>query len=148
MDYSYYSPYSSLNYYRYWDPYNRYGSVNTTRHYAENIVILSFDNTSNLQWSNVIRKTQFDDNTDVFLSYQIFYSGSEVRFLFNQLERREQLLNSVSVNAAGQMKRDPTLKSLDRNYEFMPRYGKQVGTKQVVLPCMYKNYICFAKVDF
>lgn len=149
MDYGYYSPYSSLNYYRYWDPYNRYGGgANSTRHYAENILILSFDNLSNLQWSNFIRKTQFDDNTDIFLSYQIFYSGSEVRFLFNQLEKREQLLNSVSVNAAGQMKRDPTLKSLDRNYEFMPRYGKQVGTKQVVLPCMYKNYICFAKVDF
>jgi hypothetical protein len=54
----------------------------------------------------------------------------------------------VSVKAAGQMKRDPTLKSLDRNYEFMPRYGKQVGAKQVVLPCMYKNYICVAKIDF
>jgi hypothetical protein len=148
MDYGYYSPYSSLNYYRYWDPYNRYTGLNSTRHYAENVVILSFDNTANLQWSNVIRKTQFDDNTDIFLSYQIFYSGSEVRFLFNQLERREQLLNSVSVNAAGQMKRDPTLKSLDRNYEFMPRYGKQVGAKQVVLPCMFKNYICFAKIDF
>jgi hypothetical protein len=71
-----------------------------------------------------------------------------VRFLFNQLEKREQLLNSVSVNAAGQMKRDPMMKNLDRNYEFMPRYGKQVGAKQVVLPCMYKNYICFAKIEF
>jgi hypothetical protein len=148
MDYGYYSPYSSLNYYRYWDPYNRYNSMNATRHYAENIVILSFDNTANLQWSNVIRKTQYDDNTDIFISYQIFYSVNEVRFLFNQLERREQLLNSVSVNAAGQMKRDPTLKSLDPNYEFMPRYGKQVGARQVVLPCMYKNYICFAKIEF
>ncbi len=148
MDFGYYSPYSSLNYYRYWDPYNRYAGSNSTRHYAENVVVLSFDNTANLQWSNVIRKTQFDDNTDVFISYQIFYSGSEVRFLFNQLERREQLLNSVGINAAGQMKRDPTLKSMDRNYEFMPRYGKQVGAKQIVLPCMYKNYICFAKIDF
>jgi hypothetical protein len=110
--------------------------------------VMSFDNNANLQWSNVIRKSQFDDNTDVFISYQIFYTTTEVKFLLNQLERREQLLNSVGINAAGQMRRDPTLKSMDRNYEFMPRYGKQVGAKQVVLPCMYKNYICFAKIDF
>jgi len=148
MDYGYYSPYSSLNYYRYWDPYNRNSGVNSTRHYAENVVVMSFDNNANLQWSNVIRKSQFDDNTDIFISYQIFYTGTEVKFLFNQLEKREQLLNSVGINAAGQMRRDPTLKSMDRNYEFMPRYGKQVGAKQIVLPCMYKNYICFAKIDF
>jgi hypothetical protein len=84
----------------------------------------------------------------MFLSYQIFYTGTEVKFLFNSLEKRELMLNSVSVTPEGQMKREPTLRSLDRNYEFMPRYGKQVGARQIVLPCMYKNYICFAKLDF
>jgi hypothetical protein len=148
MDYGYYSPYGSMNSYRWWDPYNRYAGSNSIRYYAENVLVLSFDNNANLQWSHVIRKSQFDDNTDIFLSYQIFYTGSEVKFLFNQLDKREQLLNSVSINAAGLMKRDPTLKSMDKNYEFMPRYGKQVGARQIVLPCMFKNYICFAKLDF
>ena len=46
------------------------------------------------------------------------------------------------------MKRDPTLKGLDRNYEFMPRYGKQTGPRELVIPCMNRNYICFAKLDF
>jgi hypothetical protein len=147
MDYWYYSPYSSLNYWRWSDPWNRYG-MNMTRHYADNIVVMSFDSNAKLQWSNVVRKTQFDDNTDMFLSYQIFYTGTEVKFLFNSLEKRELMLNSVSVTPEGQMKREPTLRSLDRNYEFMPRYGKQVGARQIVLPCMYKNYICFAKLDF
>jgi hypothetical protein len=119
-----------------------------TRHYAENIVVLSFDQNANLQWSNVVRKNQFDDNTDMFLSYQIFYTTTEVKFLFNSLERRELMLSSVFITPDGQMKREPTLRSLDRNYEFMPRYGKQVGARSIVLPCMYKNYICFAKLDF
>jgi hypothetical protein len=147
LDYQYYSPYSSLNNWRWTDPWNRYG-INMTRHYAENIVVLSFDQNANLQWSNVVRKSQFDDNTDMFLSYQIFYTTTEVKFLFNSLERRELMLSSVGITPDGQMKRDPTLKSLDRNYEFMPRYGKQVGARSIVLPCMYKNYICFAKLDF
>lgn len=147
MDYWYYSPYSSLNYWRWNDPWNRFG-MNMTRHYAENIVILSFDRNANLEWSNVVRKSQFDDNTDMYLSYQIFNTSNEVKFLFNTLERRELMLSTVGMTPDGQMKRDPTMRNLDRNYEFMPRYGKQVGARQIVLPCMYKNYICFAKIDF
>jgi hypothetical protein len=148
LDFGYYSPYNNMNNYRWWDPYNRYAGANAIRYYAENIVVLSFDKDAKLQWSDVIRKSQFDDNSDVYLSYQIFYTGSEVKFLFNQLEKRQQLLNSVTINAAGLMKREPTMKSMDRNYEFMPRYGKQVGARQIVLPCMFKNYICFALLDF
>lgn len=147
MDFGYYSPYSSLNYWRWSDPWNRWGN-SMTRHYAENVIVMSFNKDAQLDWSNFVRKTQFDDNSDVFLSYQIFYTGSEVRFLFNSVEKRELLLNSVLVNSEGQMRREPTLKSLDKNYEFMPRFGKQVGARQIVLPAMYKNYICFAKLDF
>ncbi|WP_336516270.1 hypothetical protein [Pollutibacter soli] len=143
----YYSPYGGLNnYYRGWDPYNRYGSA--TRHFAENIMIFYFNKAGNLVWSNAIRKTQFDDNTDMYLSYQLFNTGSEVRILFNQLERRERMLNSVTANASGEIKKDPTLRNLDKGYEFMPRFGKQVGLKEIVLPCMNRNYICFAKLDF
>lgn len=143
----YYSPYNSLNFWRWNDPFNRFGA-NTVRHYAENVVVMSFDDRAQLQWSNVVRKNQFDDNSDMFLSYQIFNSGSEIKFLFNVEERREKILASVTINPEGQQKREPTMRNLDRNYQFMPRFGKQVGARQIVLPCMYKNYICFAKIDF
>jgi len=58
------------------------------------------------------------------------------------------LLNATSLTTVGQIKREQTLKNLDRNFEFMPRYGRQTGARQVVLPCLNKNYICFAKLDF
>jgi hypothetical protein len=144
----YFSPYNSMNYYRWMDPWNRMGTPTSTRHYAENIIAMNFDRDAKLVWSNFVRKTQYDDNSDIFISYNIFYTGREMRFLFNTLERRELLLNSVSVNSEGNMKRDPTMKSLDRNYEFMPRFGKQIGANSVILPAMNKNYICFAKLDF
>ncbi len=144
----YYSPYNSMSYNRYNDPWNRYGPGMATRHYAENIMIFYFNKDGNLNWSNTIRKSQFDDNTDMYISYQIFNTGNEVRFLYNTLERRERMLTSVTANAGGQINRDPTLRNLDKGYEFMPRFGKQVGLKEIVLPCMYKNYICFAKLDF
>jgi len=150
FNYGYYSPYNSLGYNRWWDPYNRWGvgTSNATRYYAENVVVFSFDQDAKLEWSNVLRKSQFDDNSDMFLSYQLFNTGTELKFLYNELERREMLLNATSLTTVGQIKREQTLKNLDRNFEFMPRYGRQTGARQVVLPCLNKNYICFAKLDF
>jgi hypothetical protein len=58
------------------------------------------------------------------------------------------LLNSATIDAEGKIKRQPTLKNLNRDYEFMPKFGKQVGLRQIIMPCMYKNYICFAKLEF
>ena len=111
-------------------------------------MVFFFEADGSLRWNNTIRKSQFDDNTDSYLSYQLFNTGTDLRFLFNQKEKREFLLNSVSIDSDGKIKRQPTLKNLNRDYEFMPKHGKQVGLRQVILPCMYKNYICFAKLDF
>ena len=47
----------------------------------------------------------------------------------------------------GQITRNPTLKNLDKGYEFMPKYGKQVSASQMIVPCLYRNIICFAKIE-
>ena len=146
----YYSPMSRLYPYgMYYDPFNRFGPQNnSTRYVSENIVTFFFDENGNIKWNNAIRKSQFDDNTDAYLGYQLFNTGSEIRFLFNQKEKRELLLNSASVDADGKVKRQPTLKNLNRDYDFMPKYGKQISLRQIIMPCMYKNYICFAKIEY
>ncbi|MCC6290199.1 MAG: hypothetical protein IT249_20150 [Chitinophagaceae bacterium] len=149
-----FSPYSSY-YNSYWSPYG-YGSPwnrsnyygNSTRYYSENIAVFSFDSDATIQWNNILHKSQFDDNSDNSLSYMIYNTGGEINFLYNQQERRVKLLSEQSVNGNGDVKRSPTLKNLDKDYEFLPKYGKQVGARQVVMPCMYRNYICFAKIDF
>jgi len=132
-----------------YDPFNRFGPQNNlVRYISENIMVFFFNADGKLRWSNTIRKSQYDDNTDSFISYQLFNTGNEVRFLFNQREKRELILNSATLDAEGRVKRQPTLKSLDREYDFMPKFGKQIGLRQVVIPCVYKNYICFAKLEF
>lgn len=140
----YYSPYYSP-----WgSPWNRFGTNTSTRYHSENIMILSFDKDVNLEWSNVIPKTQFDDDTDAMISHQTLVTGGELHFLFNQYERRTLLLSDQSVGADGKITRYPTLKNLDRGFEFMPRFGKQVGARSIVMPCQYRNYLTFAKLDF
>ncbi len=155
-DYLYGSPYmSSFNNSNYYSPYysnsfwgSRMNNNQSVRYHADNITVLSFDDKGKLEWNNVMGKTQYDDETDDLLSYQLMNTGGQVHFLFNQQERRNNLLSDYSISPDGQMNRNPTLKNLDKGYLFMPKYGKQVSSRQMIVPCLYRNYICFAKIDY
>jgi hypothetical protein len=141
----FYSPYYYSPYYNPWG--RNYGNY-ATRFHAENIMILSFDKEGGLQWSNIIPKSQFDDETENLISHEVVNTGGELHFLFNQYERRNQLLSDQSVSPEGKITRYPTLRNLDKGYDFMPRYGKQVSAWESVIPCLFRNYLCFAKVEF
>jgi hypothetical protein len=145
LDYYYFNPYGS-GVYGY--PFYRNNNLNTgNRYYAQNITVFSFDKTGKITWSNVLNKSQYDDQTDAFISYQVLNTGDQLHFLFNQQEKRTQLLVDQSVTPAGQVSRHPTLKNLDQGFDFMPRYGKQTGIRQMIFPCIYRNYLCFARID-
>ncbi len=133
------------------NPWNRWGGTgfnNVTRYYADNIAIISFDSTAKADWTNIIAKSQFDDNSDDLLGFGMANTGENIHFLFNVQEKRNQIITDHAVSADGQVTRNPTLKNLDKGYDFMPKYAKQVSARQIIVPCMYRNYICFAKVEF
>lgn len=142
-DYYMFSPYS------YGYPWYRYNNFNSqlNRYHAENIVVMAFDSTGNTNWSNVINKSQWDDDSDAMIGYQMVNTGDQLHFLFNLQEKRTMLLNDQSIDPKGQLSRNPTLKNLDKGYDFMPRYGKQIGSRQIIFPCMYRNFLCFARVE-
>jgi hypothetical protein len=147
----YYSPYSSYYYNPYNNYYRPYGSYNynqSTRYYYASIMILSINKTGNLEWSRVIQKDQFDDDNENFLSFSTMNSGGEIHFLFNDDKNRNQIIADHSISPSGVVTRNPTLKSRERGYQFMPSLSKQVGARQLIIPCIYRNYICFAKIDF
>lgn len=144
LDYYYYSPYySSL-----WG-YSRYRNNQQVRFHADNIVVLSFNKEGKLEWSNAISKSQLNDDSDDLISFQLLNAGSELHFLFTDMEKRTKLLTDFSLSPDGQLNHNPTLKNLDRGYEFMPKYAKQVSGKQMIIPCLYRgNFISFAKIDY
>jgi hypothetical protein len=119
---------------------------NKNRFYADNIMVLSYNPGDSLDWSYVIHKWQFDDNTDAFIGYGLMNSGDQLHFLFNSVERRQLLLTDQSITPDGQIIRNPLFKNLDRGYQFMPRQGKQKGLRQMIIPCQYRVYITFVKV--
>ncbi len=148
-----YNPYSLSSGNYYYNPYTGYyrplSSFNnqSTRYYYENILVLSLSKTGKTEWSKVIQKDQFDDDEDNFMSFSTMNSGGELHFLFNS-DKKNQIISDQSITPGGTIKRNPTLKSEQRGYEFMPALSKQVGANQIIIPCTYRNNICFAKVDF
>lgn len=139
----YYSPFSPM----YYSPYSWSANQGTQYHYND-VAILSYGADGKLEWSNFIRKQQQDDDNDAFLSYRMVNIASALQFIYNEPFRRSYLVTVMSVTPDGKLNKLPTLRGLDRGYEWMPRYGRQVSARQVVIPCIYRNYICFAKIDF
>jgi hypothetical protein len=141
------SPYG-YTFYPWMGPYS-YGYQNQmTRYYADNVAIMSFDSTSSMEWTAFIPKSQYDDNTDNFIGYGTYITAGKINFLFNQIEKRTLILQSESITPDGKKVEAPTLPNLDKGYQFMPRYAKQVSGREVLVPCQYRNYLCFAKIEF
>jgi hypothetical protein len=148
---SYYSPYYG-SYYSPYSPYNNYYNYNnynnTTRHYYYNILVFSVSSTGVIEWSNLIHKEQSSDNSDNFLSFATINTGPMVHFLFNSPEKKDAVLIDNVITADGKLKRNPSLKSYDKGYDFMIRFAKKTGARQLVVPCSYRGQVCFAKIDF
>ncbi|HAO45810.1 MAG TPA: hypothetical protein DCQ97_02715 [Chitinophagaceae bacterium] len=147
-----YSPYYPSSGYNYYNPYTGYyrplGSYReSTRYYYENILVLSVSREGKIEWSRIIQKDQFDDNTDSFLSFSTMTMSGEIHFLFNN-DRKNQIITDQSILPDGSVKRNPTLKSQERGYEFMPGLSKQVGARQLIIPCSRRGNLSFARIDF
>ena len=154
-DYMYGNPYSFNNDYYYWNsPYYRYNRFNSfsnnrsTRYYNDNILVMSIDPSGKMKWNNVILKSQTDDDDDSFISFGTMNAGTEIHFLYIEKEKNSQIISNQSISTYGKLYRYPTLKTREKGYQFMPRLSKQVGQKQMIIPCVYRGNICFAKVDF
>jgi hypothetical protein len=149
-----YPYYTNFDYYNlggrswYWNNWDRWGNRQQTTYHNENVAIWSVNANGDADWSNIVYKDQTDENTDDFVSYQVLLTGGQLHFLFNLRERNTMLMYDHSLSPDGKVTRNPTLKNLDRQREIMPRHGKQVSSKQMVFPCFYKTYLCFARIEY
>ena len=151
---SYFPNTSASEYYLYNPYYNSYRPLSsnygqsTIRYYYNDLVIASLDSSLNMEWNNAIVKKQYDTENDNFLSYSYLNSGKEIHFLFIENNNQRALISNNSLFTNGEIKRYPAVKNEEKNYEFMPRLGKQTGINQIILPFLYFNKIGFAKLDF
>ncbi len=125
-----------------------YGSSNVTRFNADNVMILAFNKEGKLMLSNFVRKSQYDDNNESMVSYQVINTGNGLQYLYNEYDRRDVVLTYQTLTPSGKIIRNPTIKNLARDYSFIPRYAKQVDKRVVIVPCLNRNALCFARLEF
>ena len=147
--YNSYSDYYLYNrgYYGYYRPFNDGNGRDVVYNYND-IINFSFSKDLKLQWSNVINKTTSDVENDNFLSFTNLNAGGEIYFLFLQKDNNRQILSNHALQPDGAVKRYATLKGREAGYNFMARLSRQTGARQMIVPCIVRNNIAFAKIDF
>lgn len=114
--------------------------------YCKNVIIFYFDNMAHLRWTNEIVKSQYAGVT--FQSFAVINTGSKIHFLYNEYERQTEIMNEQTLTGNGELSSKIPLRNLDFNYQLISLYGKQVSAHEMVFPCRYRNYACFAKVSY
>ncbi len=147
--YNSYSDYYLYNrgYYGYYRPFNDGNGRDVVYNYND-VINFSFSKDLKLQWNSVINKTTSDIENDNFLSFINLNAGGEVHFLFLQKDNNRQILSDHALQPDGSIIRYATLKGREAGYQFMPRLARQTGARQLIVPCIVRNNIAFAKIDF
>jgi hypothetical protein len=135
-------------FYNYYYTPQRNTGVNNMRYISENILISSYNSVGESEWNQVIVKSQYEDDNENMISHFGGVIGGELRFLFNKQDRSNWILNDHGLTPTGSYSRKPTYRNMDKGYELMPRLSKQISNKTIIMPCKYRNYICFAKIDY
>ena len=133
--------------YGYYRPFNDGYSRDIIYNYND-IVAFSLTKDLRQEWNNVINKTTGDIENDNFLSFANMNAGGEIHFLFLQKDNNRQILSDHALQPNGSVIRYATLKGREAGYYFMPRLGRQTGLHQMIIPCIVRNNIAFAKIDF
>jgi len=116
--------------------------------YDCNILVCSISNIGVIEWYNIILTYQSIHLPFIFSYFSTFTSSERVHFLYNSSNKRKLLLLDNTVSEDGKITRNPPLKNEENGCDFMIRYAKKTGARELVIPCLHRGKICFAKVDF
>lgn len=120
----------------------------TIREYHYNdILVLSYDASKKEQWHTFLRKEQYSQEDDgMFSSYTLLNTGGGLGFLFNDFDARRSRIQLTSVNSEGVVQTGFMDSGSSDDPDWLPREGRQVDGREIVIPCLRKKQICFAKI--
>ncbi|KAA9037229.1 hypothetical protein FW778_17535 [Ginsengibacter hankyongi] len=114
--------------------------------YCKNVIIFYFDNKAHLRWTNEIVKSQYAGVT--FPSFTVINAASKIYFLYNESVKQTQIMNEQTLAGDGTLSDKVPLRNLDFKYSMISRLGQQVSANEIVFPCIYRHYICFAEIKY
>lgn len=138
-----YSP--GLGYYSFYYP--AMGPSVREYHYND-ILAMSYDKEGVNEWNNIIRKNQYSQEDDGFFSsYLLVNTGGTLGILYNDFNMARSKIQMTSLDAEGNTQLQ-TFYNDQNNGDWVPRLGRQISSREVVIPCLYKKEISFAKILF
>ena len=74
-------------------------------------------------------------------------SGGGLGFLFNDFNYQRSRIQLSSVNAEGKVSSGYYLDAGgSKEPDWLPRLGKQIDSREIIVPCLFKKQLCFAKI--
>ncbi len=136
-----------------WGYYSMYGPFmggqQVREYYFNDILALSVDSAGAMQWPSFIRKEQYSqEDGGLFSSYSFVNTGSNLGFLFNNFNRQRSSISLVEMEDDGKQQSRSFDIEGETTPDWIPRMAKQVSASEVVVPCLLRKKICFAKVVF
>jgi hypothetical protein len=134
----------------YYSTYNMPFNAPSIREYNyEDILALSYDADGNNEWHAFVRKSQYSqEDGGVFSSYALVNTGGALGFLFNDFNSRASRIQFATIDGTGKQDIRSLSSGDGSSPDWLPRTGKQIGVREVIVPCLRKRQISFAKVIF
>lgn len=113
------------------------------------IMAMSYDGEGNGQWRSFIRKDQYSqEDGGMFSSFAMINTGGALGFMFNDFNTVRSKIQLATLDADGKVAMQSLGAANGNDADWMPRQAKQVASRELIVPCLRKRQICFAKIVF
>ena len=134
-------------YYSYY--YSPFMNQNIREYNYNDIFVVSYDGSGSRDWHAFVRKNQYSqEDGGIFSSYGLINTGGTLGFLFNDFNTRTSTIQLATVGGSGKVDMRSLAAGTATDPDWLPRSGKQIGLREMVIPCLRKRQISFAKIVF
>lgn len=125
------------------------GAQNLREFRYGDIVALSYNGEGRREWGSIIRKEQYSqEDAGMFSSYALINTGGSLGFLYNNYDSRRSRIILAVMDEVGALSSVNMDAGSSDDPDWLPRAGKQVSAHELIVPCLRRRQICFAKVVF
>jgi hypothetical protein len=135
-----------------WGYYSWYAptmATNVREYHYNDVLALSYDGNGNKEWDAFVRKDQYSqEDGGMFSSYALLNSGGTLAFLYNDFNTSRSRIQLATIDGTGNVNMRSFNPDRYNDADWLPSAGKQVSAREMVVPCLKRKQICFAKIVF
>ncbi len=133
----------------YYSSYYPTASSAVTEYTYGDVLAISYDGNGQTEWLGFVRKNQYSyDDGGIFSSFGVVNTGGALGIMYNDFNTSNSQVQLASIDGTGRIHAKPVQKKGNKNPDWLPRSGKQVSSRSIVVPCFFKKDIGFAKIVF